>query len=418
MAESNPLVALFGDKVQNKAKAEIDVSSLRKEGGVIGIYFSAHWCPPCRGFTPKLAKFYEDFKQTSNGDKLEMIFASSDRDQSSFDEYFAEMPWLALPYDKRDIKEKLSNKFKVQGNPTLVFLDSNTGDLITANGRSVVMEDPEGKEFPWIPKPFYEVFAGDIEKKDGSKVQAETLKGKPLALYFSAHWCGPCRGFTPSLVKFYNKMKESGKEFEMVFVSSDRDEESFKEYYGEMPWLTLPFGDARKAKLSSLFEISGIPTLVILDEEGKMITDNGRGKVTKDPEGKEFPWHPKPLEELDDGNASVINEEPCLVYFTDGEDAEMEKAKKVLEPVAEEFKKSPDGSKLFFFVAAAAGDDELPDNLLQFLKIDEDALPVLALVNIPSQKKHVVDKKDVTAEVIKDVIAKFLSETLEFKNLR
>ena len=32
--------------------------------------------------------------------------------------------------------------------------------------------------------------------------------------------------------------------------------------------------------------ISGIPTLVILDGEGNMITDNGRGKVSKDPEGK------------------------------------------------------------------------------------------------------------------------------------
>ncbi len=31
---------------------------------------------------------------------------------------------------------------------------------------------------------------------------------------------------------------------------------------------------------------------------------------------QEFPWHPKALEELDDGNASVINEEMCLVYFT------------------------------------------------------------------------------------------------------
>ena len=32
--------------------------------------------------------------------------------------------------------------------------------------------------------------------------------------------------------------------------------------------------------------ISGIPTLVILDGEGTVITDNGRGKVSKDPEGK------------------------------------------------------------------------------------------------------------------------------------
>ena len=49
-----------------------------------------------------------------------------------------------------------------------------------------------------------------------------------------------------------------------------------------------------------LFEVSGIPHLVILDENDKIITDNGRAAVSSDPEGKEFPWHPKPLEELDE----------------------------------------------------------------------------------------------------------------------
>jgi thiol-disulfide isomerase/thioredoxin len=28
-------------------------------GKVVGIYFSAHWCQPCRDFTPRLAAFYQ-----------------------------------------------------------------------------------------------------------------------------------------------------------------------------------------------------------------------------------------------------------------------------------------------------------------------------------------------------------------------
>merc|ERR1719160_2385064 len=31
---------------------------------------------------------------------MEIFFVSSDRDQVSFDEYCAEMPWQAMPYEK------------------------------------------------------------------------------------------------------------------------------------------------------------------------------------------------------------------------------------------------------------------------------------------------------------------------------
>jgi len=67
-----------------------------------GLYFSAHWCPPCRAFTPELAKFYK--KMT---DKLEIVFVSSDEDEAQWAEYFAEMPWLALPFVDRDRKVSL-----------------------------------------------------------------------------------------------------------------------------------------------------------------------------------------------------------------------------------------------------------------------------------------------------------------------
>lgn len=52
-------------------------------------------------------------------------------------------------------------------------------------------------------------------------------------------------------------MKEDGKNLEMVFCSSDRDEASFMEYFKEMPWLALPFGDKRKTALSRMFSVQG-----------------------------------------------------------------------------------------------------------------------------------------------------------------
>merc|ERR1719168_227761 len=74
----------------------VDVATLKSKK-YFGLYFSAHWCPPCRQFTPILSAFYKYAKV----DELEIIFLSSDRDQAAFDEYYAEMPWVALPHEQR-----------------------------------------------------------------------------------------------------------------------------------------------------------------------------------------------------------------------------------------------------------------------------------------------------------------------------
>jgi peptide-N4-(N-acetyl-beta-glucosaminyl)asparagine amidase len=65
-----------------------------------------------------------------------------------------------------------------------------------------------------------------------------------VALYFSAHWCGPCRQFTPMLAELYSHLKDEYPThgLEIVFVSSDRDPGGFQQYFGCMPWMAVPFG--------------------------------------------------------------------------------------------------------------------------------------------------------------------------------
>merc|ERR1719230_2551158 len=164
----------------------------------VGIYFSAHWCPPCRGFTPKLAEWY---KANAEGLKMEIVFASSDSDEAAFSEYFGEMPWKAIPYSARDLKAKLSKKYKVSGIPSFVIVDAETGELCTTNGREGVSKGAAGLEsFPWKPKPFWEIMVGDVEDNKGNKTSCKSLKElDAIGIYFSAHWCPPCRGFTPKL---------------------------------------------------------------------------------------------------------------------------------------------------------------------------------------------------------------------------
>jgi len=201
----------------------------------VALYFSAHWCPPCRGFTPQFANWY---KTSLKAKGLEVVFVSSDADINSFKNYCSEMPWPALPFSDRNRKDALSKRFKVQGIPTVVILDAD-GKVITKDGRSAIAGDPTGAEFPWRPKPLPEILAGaKLIGQGGIELGSDALENKCYAFYFSAHWCPPCRGFTPQLADWYTKSLKS-KGLEVVFVSSDRDEQSFKEYFAEMPWLPL-----------------------------------------------------------------------------------------------------------------------------------------------------------------------------------
>jgi hypothetical protein len=53
-------------------------------------------CPPCRGYTPELASSYTSI--VAMGKSFEIVFVSSDQDEPAFQSFFAEMPWLALPF--------------------------------------------------------------------------------------------------------------------------------------------------------------------------------------------------------------------------------------------------------------------------------------------------------------------------------
>lgn len=113
-------------------------------------------------------------------------------------------------------------------------------------------------------------------------VECSSLDADIYGLYFSAHWCPPCRKFTPVLVDFYNDMKKSDKKLEIIFASLDKSEDAMFEYMEEtkMPWFAMEHGCPEVKALSKLYGIRGIPSLVILNSNGEVITKDGRDDVS------------------------------------------------------------------------------------------------------------------------------------------
>jgi len=286
--------------------------------GYTALYFSAHWCGPCRQFTPALVKKYPDMKNDDS--KFTIIFNSWDRDQTSFDNYFGEMPWCAIPFEYKDALNNVSSDVlkKPRGIPSLYLF--NKGKLYQESGREAVTD---GRDFPYVDPSFEAVLDAVVDEKY-EKVEKSKLKSYDyLLFYFSAHWCGPCRGFTPKLASVYkNMVAKMGdeKNFEIIFVSSDRDLEAWKGYFKDMPWVALNKGHKAygsfKSLLSKMFGVAGIPQLSVMKmgDQPQIIVKNARGKVDKDPEGAKFPWLTDPLVDIDE-SLDGIQENPSIVLL-------------------------------------------------------------------------------------------------------
>jgi len=112
------------------------------------------------------------------------------------------------------------------------------------------------------------------------------LKNKLIGVYFSAHWCGPCRKFTPLLTSIYQESKQSNLPFEIIFCSADHSETECNDYYNNnMPWLSVPYNDDHRENLQNTFKVNGIPRLIILNGvTGAIIANNAldSGSITID----------------------------------------------------------------------------------------------------------------------------------------
>ena len=108
---------------------------------------------------------------------------------------------------------------------------------------------------------------------------AELEKKKLIALYFSAHWCAPCRKFTPELVDYYNRVATQHPEFEIVFVSFDKSQFAMETYTLEanMPWPAIDFQKLKGKDAIRKYAGAGIPCLVLVDATGKVISSTYAG---------------------------------------------------------------------------------------------------------------------------------------------
>ncbi|CAI2379556.1 unnamed protein product [Moneuplotes crassus] len=109
---------------------------------------------------------------------------------------------------------------------------------------------------------------------------------KIVAYYFSAYHCPASRIFNNSLKEVYNSINLDEKFFEVVYVPCDFDEDSHRNNYAYMPWLSFKFNDENIALLKKKYQVKQIPYLVVVDpqNEWQTLSIRGRKEVQEQPE--------------------------------------------------------------------------------------------------------------------------------------
>jgi thiol-disulfide isomerase/thioredoxin len=115
----------------------------------------------------------------------------------------------------------------------------------------------------------------------GGLIDWKSYRGKVVLVDFSATWCGPCRAEAPNVLNMYNAYKDKG--FDVVAISLDQTPEAAQRYVEEngIQWSTL-FPTKEEDRywnhpLVRHYGVTGIPTAILLDKEGKAVHMNARG---------------------------------------------------------------------------------------------------------------------------------------------
>jgi len=133
----------------------------------------------------------------------------------------------------------------------------------------IVWKKTHPEELEQLERPIQEVLAGQLVNRLGQSIELQP--SAYYLIYFSSHWCPPCREFTPVLASFYKQMKK-GDNFNVIFVSGDASQNEMLDYMKVMPWPAVKFNGAAAQEFKENFGGEGtVPNLVVVNRAGKVI---------------------------------------------------------------------------------------------------------------------------------------------------
>ena len=102
---------------------------------------------------------------------------------------------------------------------------------------------------------------------NGANLRLQEQRGRVVMVNFWATWCGPCRQEMPQLNRLYEKYHAAG--FVLLGINVDDDTSKAAEVAGKLG-VTFPVLLDTDKTVSKLYELSTMPSTVIIDRDGKV----------------------------------------------------------------------------------------------------------------------------------------------------
>lgn len=132
--------------------------------------------------------------------------------------------------------------------------------------------DPDTQYATELIRPGTQAPDFSLKTPEGKTVRLSQLRGKYVVIDFWASWCPDCRKDAPEFVRLSKTYKDKG--FHFVGVSFDTEVKNWKaaiKKYGMNYTHVSELKKMRESDVAKAFGVKWIPSVVILDPQGKVV---------------------------------------------------------------------------------------------------------------------------------------------------
>ena len=190
----------------------------------------------------------------------------------------------------QNIRENLSNMIPAW------YLYTGMGSLTAEQMDEFMREDAAYAHHPAMDRPWKKYYSikrqlaitnktyldFEAEAPDGTKHRLSDYagRGQYVLIDFWASWCGPCIASFPFMKELYAIYKDRG--LHIIGVSSDKNRSVWLNAIDkhQLPWTALR-SPSRKGDALDLYGVTGIPAVILIAPNGKIISTDLEGKKLK-----------------------------------------------------------------------------------------------------------------------------------------